>query len=156
MTSCGNSQPPGWPVSQQGRRCSRPPSSTKRGSSLPAATRTGTDGAHLSAAAEAMRRILIDRARKRHRQRHGAGVRRVNLESVELAATTDDPTLLRVNEALERLAQETPDKAELVKLRYFAGLTISEAAATLGISVATAKRHWAYSRAWLLCELSRD
>jgi len=111
-------------------------------------------GHFFGAAAEAMRRILIDRARKRRRERHGAGLQRVNLDSVDLAASTDDETLLRLDEALERLASEAPDKAALVKLRYFAGLTLADAAATQGISLATAKRHWAYARAWLLCELT--
>ena len=110
-------------------------------------------GHFFAAAAESMRRILIDRARKRNRSKHGAGLERVNLDSVDLAASTDDTTLLRLNEALEKLATEAPDKAELVKLRFFAGLSIPDAARALDISEATAKRHWAYSRAWLYCEL---
>ena len=112
-------------------------------------------GHFFAAAAEAMRRILVDRARKRSRERHGAGLERVNLDSVELAATTDDPTLLRLDEALAKLAAEAPDKAGLVKLRYFSGLTIPDAARALSISEATAKRHWAYARAWLYCELTQ-
>jgi RNA polymerase sigma factor (TIGR02999 family) len=110
-------------------------------------------GHFFGAAAESMRRILIDRARRRNRERHGAGLQRVNLDSVDLATRTDDETLLRLNDALESLAAESPDKAALVKLRYFGGLSLSEAAAAQGISLATAKRHWAYARAWLLCEL---
>jgi RNA polymerase sigma factor (TIGR02999 family) len=105
------------------------------------------------AAAEAMRRILIDRARRRNRDRHGAGLQRIDLDSVDLAVTTDDETLLQLDEALEKLSLESPDKAELIKLRYFAGLTLAEAAQARGISLATAKRHWGYARAWLLCEL---
>lgn len=112
-------------------------------------------GHFFAAAAEAMRRILIDRARKRSRLRHGAGLKRINLDSVDLAATTDDETLLRLDEALGKLAAESQDKAELVKLRFFSGLSIPEAACALGISEATAKRHWAYARAWLYCELSQ-
>ena len=112
-------------------------------------------GHFFGAAAEAMRRILIDRARKRNRQRHGAGLQRVNLEDVTLATSTDDETLLRLNDALEEFALESPDKAELIKLRFFAGLSLAESAAAQGISPATAKRHWAYARAWLLCELKR-
>jgi RNA polymerase sigma factor (TIGR02999 family) len=111
-------------------------------------------GHFFGAAAEAMRRILIDRARKRSRERHGAGLQRVNLDSVDLAVNTDDETLLRLNEALEKFARESPEKAALIKLRYFAGLGLAEAAAAQGISLATAKRHWAYARAWLLCELN--
>lgn len=112
-------------------------------------------GHFFGAAAEAMRRILIDRARRRNRERHGGGLCRVDLDSVDLAATTDDSTLLCLDEALSRLAEESFQKAELVKLRYFAGLTIADAARALGISEATAKRHWAYARAWLYCELTQ-
>ncbi|MDO8944721.1 MAG: sigma-70 family RNA polymerase sigma factor [Desulfobacterales bacterium] len=110
-------------------------------------------GHFFSAAAEAMRRILIDRARRRNRARHGAGLQRVNLDSVDIAADTDDETLLRLNEALEKFAGESSSKAELVKLRFFAGLGLAEAASAQGISLATAKRHWAFARGWLLCEL---
>lgn len=112
-------------------------------------------GHFFSAAAEAMRRILIDRARKRNRVRHGAGRERVNLDSVDLASETNDETLLQLNDALEKLSLESPEKAEMVKLRYFAGLTLANAAATQGISPATAKRHWSYARAWLYCELTQ-
>jgi RNA polymerase sigma factor (TIGR02999 family) len=107
------------------------------------------------AAAEAMRRILIDRARRRKRERHGHGLRRVDLSRVDVALTADDDTLLLVSEALDKLALEAPDKVELVKLRFFAGLSIPEAAHALGISEATAKRHWAFARAWLFTELKR-
>jgi len=113
-------------------------------------------GHFFAAAAEAMRRILVDRARKRSRERHGAGLERVSLDSVDLAATTDDHTLLRLDEALAKLEGEAPDKACLVKLRYFSGLTIPDAARALSISEATAKRHWAYVRAWLYCELTKS
>jgi RNA polymerase sigma factor (TIGR02999 family) len=112
-------------------------------------------GHFFAAAAEAMRRILIDRARKRKRERHGHGLRRLNFDDVDVAITTDDDVLLCVNEALEKFAKEAPDKAELVKLRYFAGLSIPEAAEALDISEATAKRHWSYARAWLGAELKR-
>ncbi|MEO8426023.1 MAG: sigma-70 family RNA polymerase sigma factor [Verrucomicrobiota bacterium] len=112
-------------------------------------------GHFFGAAAEAMRRILIDRARVRKRERHGHGLQRIDLSQVDVAATTDDDTLLLVNEALERLATESPEKAELVKLRYFAGLSIDDAARALGISPATAKRHWTFARAWLFAELKR-
>jgi RNA polymerase sigma factor (TIGR02999 family) len=110
-------------------------------------------GHYFGAAAEAMRRILIDRARKRSRVRHGAGLQRVNLDSVDFAMTTDNATLLELDEALRKLALESPDKAKLVELRFFAGLKLKEAAEALGSSPATAKRHWSYARAWLLCEL---
>lgn len=105
------------------------------------------------AAAEAMRRILIDRARKRHRSRHGHGLQRIDLSRVDVAAETDDETLMAVDEALSRLAAESPARAELVKLRYFVGLSIPDAAEALGISESTAKRQWNYVRAWLYREL---
>ena len=112
-------------------------------------------GHFFGAAAEAMRRILIDRARKRNREKHGAGLKRLDLDSVDIALNSDDETLLRLDEALEKLAQESPDKAELIRLRYFAGLTLADAARVRGISTATAKRHWVYARPWLLCELTK-
>lgn len=102
------------------------------------------------ASAEAMRRILIDRARRKHSQRHGGGCQRADWEGIDLAAPAADDQLLAVNEALEKLALEHPVQAELVKLRYFAGLTNEEAADVMGISVSTAKNYWAFSRAWLL------
>lgn len=107
----------------------------------------------LAAAAEAMRHILIDRARRKNRIRHGKGLTRVNLDDVDFASATDDETLLRVDEALTKFAAEDPVKAELVKLRYFAGLNIPQAAEALGMSESTAKRAWAYARAWLYHEL---
>ena len=112
-------------------------------------------GHFFGAAAEAMRRILIDRARRRHRARHGHGLQRIDLDQMDVAIATDDETLLRLDEALGRLAAEDPEKARLVELRFFAGLAIPEAAEALGISPATAKRHWAYTRAWLFAELKR-
>jgi|SRR5579872_4526479 len=113
-------------------------------------------GHFFGAAAEAMRRILIDRARKRHRQRHGHGLVRVDLSQLDIAITTDDDLLLRVNEALEKLEAEAPDRAQLVKLRFFTGLSITEAAEAMGVAPATANRHWAFARAWLLAELQKD
>jgi len=107
----------------------------------------------LAAAAEAMRHILIDKARRKHRVRHGQGLTRVNLDDVDLASTAADDTLLRVDEALTKFAAEDPVRAELVKLRYFVGLSIPEAAQALGMSESTAKRAWAYARAWLYEEL---
>ena len=109
--------------------------------------------AYFERTTEAMRRILIDRARKRNRIRHGGGVQRLNLDCVEVAAESDDHTLLAVDESLERFSAESRQKAELVKLRFFAGLTLAESAEAQGISLATAKRHWAYARAWLLKDI---
>ena len=108
----------------------------------------------LGAAAEAMRRILIERARRRNRQRRGSGVEHVDLDEFEIASPAPDDQLLQLSEALDRFAAEEPKHAELVKLRYFVGLRIEEAAEILGISEATANRWWAYSRAWLFSELN--
>ena len=110
-------------------------------------------GHFFGAAAEAMRRILIDRARKRHRQRHGHGLVRVDFAELDVAITADDDLLLRVNDALEKLEAEAPERAHLVKLRFFTGLSITEAAEAMGVATATANRHWAFARAWLLAEL---
>lgn len=113
-------------------------------------------GHFFGAAAEAMRRILIDRARRRHRQRHGQGWVRLDISQLDVAAVTDDEVLLRLNGALEKLETEAPEKARLVKLRFFTGLSVVEAAEVLGIAPITAKRHWAFARAWLLAELRGD
>ncbi|HTL18753.1 MAG TPA: sigma-70 family RNA polymerase sigma factor [Patescibacteria group bacterium] len=112
-------------------------------------------GHFFCAAAEAMRRILIDRARMRKRQRHGHGLQRVDLNQVDVAVATDDDTLLLVNEALNKLDAEAPEKAKLIQLRFFAGLSIEDAANSLGISPATAKRQWSFARAWLYAELRK-
>jgi RNA polymerase sigma factor (TIGR02999 family) len=106
------------------------------------------------AAAEAMRRILIDRARRKRRQRRGSGAEHVDADELELASPAPDDQLLALNDALDRFAALEPQQAELVKLRYFVGLKIEEAAEILGISEATAKRWWAYARAWLFNELN--
>jgi len=112
-------------------------------------------GHFFGAAAEAMRRILIDQARRKHRPKHGGDRERIDLDEVPAAATDDRAAeLLALDEALTALAREEPAKAELVKLRYFAGLTLDEAASCLGISPATAKRHWTVARAWLFAALS--
>lgn len=103
-----------------------------------------------SAAAEAMRRILIDRARRKQRPKHGGDQKRVNLDHVNVAIDTDDETLCLVDEALKLLEREDASKAELVKLRYFTGMTIPEAAKALGLSESGAKRSWTYARAFLL------
>ena len=105
------------------------------------------------AAAEAMRRILIERARSKAAIKRGAGWERVNLEKVDVAADASSDTLLFVNEALERLEREDPKAAELVKLRFFGGLTLEESGEVLGFSERTAKRLWAFARAWLFQEM---
>src|SRR5437660_1093998 len=111
-------------------------------------------GHFFAAAAEAMRRILVDSARRKRSRRRGGGAKQRSLEGLEAAVPGSDDELLAVNEAVERLEKLDPAKAELVKLRYFGGLTIREAAQTLGISVTTANRYWAYARAWLHEELA--
>ena len=106
------------------------------------------------AAAEAMRRILIEHARRRLAAKRGAGVEVVDLDGLEIASpVADDDQLLALNEALEKLTAVDSRKAELVKLRYFVGLNFEEAAAALGIAVPTAKQWWAYARAWLTVEM---
>src|SRR5215467_15004760 len=107
-----------------------------------------------AAAAEAMRRILVDRARQKKAARHGGGAERVTLDGLQMAAVMDDDQLLAVNDALERLATHDSLKAELVKLRFFGGLTMEEAARVLNLSEPTAKRYWAYARAWLYRQIS--
>ena len=107
-----------------------------------------------AAAAEAMRRILIDNARRKLYLRHGGGAERVNLEGLDLAASMDDEQLLALHEALDRLNAHDAGKAQIVKLRFFAGLTNEQAAQVLGVSEPTVKRHWAYARAWLFREMN--
>ena len=110
-------------------------------------------GHFFAAAAEAMRRILVDQARRKQRLKRGGPQERLSLDEIDIAIETQPEELLRVHEALERLAQEDALKAELVKLRFFVGLGIAETAEILGISATTAKRHWAFARAWLYDEL---
>ena len=107
------------------------------------------------AAAEAMRRILIENARRKRALRHGGGQQRLDILDVEISGETRDDELLSLSEALDKFVLVDKQKAALVKLRYFAGLTIEEAGKTLGISPATAKRYWTYARAWLYDEISR-
>jgi len=106
-------------------------------------------GHFFAAAAEAMRRILVDAARRRGRQKRGAGYVRVGLEQAGAATLAPPDELLRVDEAITKLAGEDPRAAELVRLRYFAGLSVEEAAEIVGLSRSTAYEHWAYARAWL-------
>jgi RNA polymerase sigma factor (TIGR02999 family) len=106
-----------------------------------------------AAAAEAMRRILVEKARRRKRLKHGGGRLRVDLEAVGSLAKEPSEDIEALDEALTKLAAEDPAKAELVKLRFFAGLTMPEIARVLKISLATAERHWTYARTWLYAEL---
>jgi RNA polymerase sigma factor (TIGR02999 family) len=112
-------------------------------------------GHFFAAAAEAMRRILVDVARRKQAVRHGGGRRRVDLQDYQ-QITQSPEDVLALDEALRRFASEEPAKAELVKLRFFGGLTTPEAAAVLGISVASAERWWAFARTWLYSELQQD
>ena len=113
-------------------------------------------GHFFAAAAEAMRRILVERARRKGRLKHGRGHARVDLDSGCLVSAAPALDLLALDEALSRLAATEPAKAELVKLRFFAGLTMPEAAAALGISLATAERYWTFAKSWLYAELADD
>jgi RNA polymerase sigma factor (TIGR02999 family) len=117
--------------------------------------RTWQDRRHFFAsAAEAMRHILVDRARRRAALRHGGTQTRVDLDQVQVAAETDGEHIMRLNDALERLAGEDAEAAELVRLRFFGGLTFVQAAEIMGISERTAKRTWAYARVWLFQEIN--
>jgi RNA polymerase sigma factor (TIGR02999 family) len=113
-------------------------------------------GHFFAAAAEAMRRILVENVRRKRSLKQGGGRAREAMDDAQLAAPEPAEDLLALDEALDKLATRDPVKAELVKLRYFAGLTIEEAAAALGISSATAKRYWTYTRTWLYQEMTGD
>ena len=108
-----------------------------------------------AAASEAMRRILIDRARRKAAGKRGGAWQRIDLENVDLAADAESDTLLMVNEAILKLEKEDPEAASVVNLRFFGGLTLEETGRVLGFTERTAKRHWAYARAWLYAEISK-
>jgi len=112
-------------------------------------------GHFFAAAAEAMRRILVEAARRKGRLKHGGGRRRLELDQADFVALPDSIDLVALDEALEKLAQVDRVRAELVKLRYFTGLTVVEAGEVLGISRATADRYWSFARAWLYNEISK-
>jgi RNA polymerase sigma factor (TIGR02999 family) len=116
----------------------------------------GSRGHFFAAAAEAMRRILIEQARRKERICHGGGRRRLPLEGLDVMDEESCQDLLDLDEALERLAADEPLAAEVVKLRYFAGLTIEQTAASLDIPVRTANRRWAYAKAWLYQQLGQS
>jgi len=118
--------------------------------------RFSSKGHFFAAAAESMRRILIERARRKHTLKRGAGAHRVNLEELELAVEADDDMLLALDEALEKLASQDPDSAQFIKLRFFAGLGTRDAARALQIPERTARRHWSFARAWLYRELRKE
>jgi RNA polymerase sigma factor (TIGR02999 family) len=113
-------------------------------------------GHFFSAAAEAMRRILINRARDKKRLKRGGDRQRIDFDRVEIALDTNDEQLIALDEALDQLAVKDKVSAELVKLRFFAGLSLREAARSLGIAQRTAERQWAYARAWLYDQLRPD
>jgi RNA polymerase sigma factor (TIGR02999 family) len=113
-------------------------------------------GHFFAAAAEAMRRILVDRARARGAAKRGGGWKRIELDLSRVPIDEVPSELLDLDDALTRLAAEAPEKAELVRLRFFAGLTLPQVAQVLGISVSTADRHWSYARAWLFAALGGE
>jgi RNA polymerase sigma factor (TIGR02999 family) len=121
-----------------------------------AAQRWDSRGHFFAAAAEAMRRILLNRARDKKRVKRGGERRRVDFDRVEIALDTSDEQLIALDEALTQLAAEDPGAARLVNLRFFAGLTLKDAAAALGLAPRTAERQWAYARAWLYARLRQD
>jgi RNA polymerase sigma factor (TIGR02999 family) len=118
------------------------------------AQRWDSRGHFFAAAAEAMRRILVERARSRARLKRGGNRERINLDHVELTVDNPPHDLLALEQALARFEQSHPEHAQLVKLRYFAGLTTEQAAEAMGISVRTAGRNWAYARAWLFAKIT--
>ena len=113
-------------------------------------------GHFFAAAAEAMRRILLNRARDKQRLKRGGGRKRLDLDELEISDDTEDEHLIALDEALAQLAVEDPAAAQLVNLRFFAGLTLKEAADSLGLALRTAERQWAYARAWLYARLRQD
>jgi RNA polymerase sigma factor (TIGR02999 family) len=117
------------------------------------AQRWDSQGHFFAAAAEAMRRILIDRARQKRAAKRGGGRKRLDIDALDVATQASPDQLLALNDALDKLGGADPAAARLVNLRYFAGLTVEEAGEALGISTATAYRHWKYARAWLHSEL---
>jgi len=123
---------------------------------VPTAQRWDSRGHFFAAAAEAMRRILLNRARAKKRAKRGGERRRVNLDQIEIALDTDDEQLIALDEALVQLAVEDADAARLVNLRFFAGLPLKDAAVSLGLAPRTAERQWAYARAWLYARLRQD
>jgi RNA polymerase sigma factor (TIGR02999 family) len=112
-------------------------------------------GHFFAAAAEAMRRILIENARRKGRHKRGGNLRRIDLDMADLVSTVSPDELLTVDDAIEKLAQEDPAAAQLVKIRYYAGVSVEQAGEAMGISRANAYRHWSYARAWLCCELGQ-
>jgi RNA polymerase sigma factor (TIGR02999 family) len=118
--------------------------------------RYADQGHFFAVAAEVMRHILVDKARRKRREKHGGGHKRVELNEAHPAPPEAAEDLLALDEALSRLAIEDPEAAGVVQLRYFAGLSVEEAAASMGISRATAYRHWTFARAWLLGELTEE
>src|SRR5262245_37642925 len=113
-------------------------------------------GHFFGAAAEAMRRILVENARRKGRFKHGGELRRVDLSNLDVASVESDGTVLAVNDALVKLAEHDPVGAELIKLRFFGGMSNADAAKALGLAERTAKRTWAYARAWLYEELKKN
>jgi RNA polymerase sigma factor (TIGR02999 family) len=113
-------------------------------------------GHFFAAAAEAMRRILVENARRKRRMKHGGGRRRVELDEAHVASEAPAEELLDLDEALQRLEADRPEMAKLIKLRYFAGLTLEQTAEAMDISRATASRYWSYGRAWLYREIAGD
>jgi RNA polymerase sigma factor (TIGR02999 family) len=120
------------------------------------AQRWDSRGHFFAAAAEAMRRLLIDNARRKSADKHGGGWHRLDVVDLELGVDSAGDDLLAVNDALSRLGAQAPVIAKLVELRFFAGLTLAQAAEVLNISLRTANRHWTYARAWLRRELDRE
>ena len=147
---------PKSPVDSHGSAGASPASPSPASSPDPPAPAFNSRGHFFGAAAEAMRRILVESARRRGRLKRGGDLRRHDVQNIEPPAETPDDHLLALDEALTELARQHPDKTRLVNLRYFAGLTLAESAAAMGISTATADRHWRFARAWLAQQIRED
>ena len=122
----------------------------------PGEVRWQNRGHFFAAAAEAMRRILIERARRKARLKHGGGQEHVDIQEMELADTTPDEKVLLIDEALERLQAEDPEKGRIVVMKFFGGLTNGEIAESLNVTERTVERHWAFAKAWLFSVIRRD
>ena len=158
MMNCAGSRPGTWPAKRPAKPCSPPPWCTKPGCALPATAEPQWNSRRhfFCAAAEAMRRILVENARRKLRLKRGGNLERVDVDEVEIPAPMPDEDLLAMNDALDRLAELEPRAAEVVKLCFYVGLTQAQAAEHLGVSVATAERLWAFARAWLFQEIEKS
>src|ERR1035437_194383 len=154
-TNCANWPPRAWPRNRPDRRCKPPRWCMRPGSAwwAMATARGRTARIFLAPPPDAMRRILIENARRKSRLKRGGGQVRLNIEELEMAATTPDDKILLIDEALARLQVEDPHMARVVMMKYFGGMTNQEAAESLGVTERTVERQWAYAKAWLFRDI---